>query len=161
MILIVMGISGAGKSTIAALLARQLGWEWVEADDLHPRLNVDKMHGGQPLTDDDRDEWLGDLVRVISRADAADQNLIVACSALKARYRERLSRAGDDVRFVYLRVTHLLAEERVAARPGHFMPPSLVASQMEVLEEPLDALVIDARLPAGEVVQAIVDSLRG
>jgi gluconokinase len=159
MILIVMGVSGAGKSTIAALLAAQLESEWLEADELHPRSNVDKMRSGQPLTDDDREEWLRDLSSVIARVDAAGKNLIVACSALKARYRERLGRAARDVRFVYLRVPHMLAEERVAARPGHFMPPSLVASQIEVLEEPLDALVIDARLPAKEIVEAVVDSL--
>ena len=155
MIVVVMGVSGAGKTTIGQALAAALGWPFVEADDLHPPANVAKMARGEPLDDADRAPW---LEAVAARMRALDDG-VVACSALRARYRDVL-RVRPDVRFVLLDVPPALLEERLAARRGHFMPPSLLTSQLATLERPADAVAIDGAPPVAAQVAAIRAALR-
>jgi gluconokinase len=136
MILIVMGVSGCGKSTIGALLARHLRWEFEDADWLHPPSNVDKMHNGIPLTDEDRWPWLGAIAAWIDKARGSCGHGVIACSALKRRYRDVLIGDRPDVRLVYLKGDETLIARRLAVRHEHFMPQSLLHSQFEALEEP-------------------------
>ena len=130
---IVMGVSGSGKTTIGARLARALGSEFVEGDDLHPPENVKRMTAGIPLTDDDRRGWLLAIAARLREAKRARIGLVVSCSALKRSYRDLLRSVVDaDVRFVYLAGSRALLAERLAQRRGHFMPPALLKSQMSV-----------------------------
>ena len=132
-----MGVCGAGKSLIGAKLARELDVEFVEGDALHPPENVRRMAAGIPLTDDDRHGWLLAIATRLRDAKRAGVGLVVSCSALKRRYRDLLRSAGDaEVRFVHLAGTRELLAERLATRRGHFMPPSLLESQLATLEEP-------------------------
>ena len=135
MIVIVFGVSGAGKTTIGRLLAEQLGWRFYEADDFHPRANIEKMRSGHPLTDEERWPWLERLREQMTRSLAANENAVLACSALKRAYRERL-RVSNDVRFVYLRGDYALIDKQLRDRRGHFMNPGLLRSQFADLEEP-------------------------
>ncbi len=135
-----MGVSGAGKTLIGAQLARALDVGFVEGDDLHPAANVDRMTAGIPLTDENRHGWLIAIAARLRDAKRAGVGLVVACSALKRRYRELLRSVGaGDVRFVYLKGDRALLAERMAQRPGHFMPPALLDSQLATLEEPVSA----------------------
>jgi gluconokinase len=149
MIIVLMGVSGSGKSYVGEALAASLGWPFYDADEFHPPQNKRKMAAGAPLTDDDRWPWLdaiaGELRRVLER----DGNAVLACSALKEAYRQLLARAGD-VRFVYLKGDPATIAARVAHRSHEYMPASLLPSQFATLEEPPDALVIDIsdELPA-------------
>jgi gluconokinase len=134
---VMMGVCGSGKSLIGAALARELDIEFVEGDDLHPPENVRRMAAGIPLTDDDRQGWLIAIAARLREARRAGVGLVVSCSALKRRYRDLLRSAGDaDVRFVYLAGSRALIEERMGKRQGHFMPASLLDSQLSILEEP-------------------------
>jgi gluconokinase len=134
---VMMGVSGSGKSTIGAQLARDLGVEFVEGDDLHPPDNVKHMAAGIPLTDDDRHGWLTAIAARLREAKRAGIGLVVTCSALKRSYRDLLRTAGEaDVRFVYLAGSRAVLAARMANRRGHFMPPSLLDSQLAILEEP-------------------------
>ena len=134
---IVMGVSGSGKTTIGARLARALGSEFVEGDDLHPPENVKRMTAGIPLTDDDRRGWLLAIAARLREAKRARIGLVVSCSALKRSYRDLLRSVGEtEVRFVYLAGSRALLAERLAQRRGHFMPPALLESQLSILEEP-------------------------
>lgn len=130
-----MGVSGAGKSAVGEALAALVGVPFVDADSLHPQVNVDKMAGGQPLTDDDRWPWLRAVGETLA---AADAGLVVACSALKRSYRDAIRASTPGVRFILLAVSRHELRERVAHRPGHFMPVSLLDSQLDTLE-PLEA----------------------
>jgi carbohydrate kinase (thermoresistant glucokinase family) len=134
--LVVMGVSGSGKTTIGNELARQLGWEFVDGDWFHPAANVEKMHSGIALTDEDRWPWLRAIAQWIDQTRAAGQCGIVTCSALKRRYRAILIGDRPDVRLVYLKGDLSLIARRLATRHEHFMPASLLASQFEALEEP-------------------------
>jgi gluconokinase len=134
--LIVMGVSGSGKSTIAAALADQLGWTFEDGDRFHPASNVAKMSAGHPLTDEDRGPWLGAIADEIDRVAAAGGRVVIACSALKRAYRDILVHGRDDVRIVYLDGSHDLIASRMAARKNHFMPPGLLDSQFATLEVP-------------------------
>ncbi|WP_225412599.1 gluconokinase [Stigmatella hybrida] len=156
MVVILMGVSGAGKTTIGRLLAHTLGWRFLEGDDFHPPANVAKMHAGVPLTDEDREPWLETLRGVLAEAVARGENVVLACSALRARYRQVLSVDPAQVRWVYLRGAPSLIAQRLAARRGHFMPPSLLDSQFNVLEEPQDALGVDV----SQGQRAVIDTLR-
>jgi gluconokinase len=133
---IVMGVSGCGKSTIGALLAQRLGWTYEDADWFHPASNVDKMHSGIPLTDEDRWPWLNAVAAWIDKARRSGGHGVIACSALKRRYRDVLIGDRADVRLVYLKGDETLIARRVATRHEHFMPRSLLHSQFEALEEP-------------------------
>jgi len=147
--LIVMGVSGSGKSTIADALARRLGWRFEDGDRFHPPANVAKMSAGHPLTDEDRRPWLEAIAAEIDRTCAANEKTIVACSALKRAYRDILVHGRSDVRFVFLKGTQELIADRLDQRKGHFMPPELLASQLRTLEppgpdEPVITVSIDA-----------------
>ena len=134
--LVVMGVSGSGKSTIADALAKRLGWRCEDGDKFHPASNVAKMSAGQPLTDEDRWPWLQAIADEIDRNCMRQQHVVVACSALKRAYRDILVHDRNDVRFVFLDGTEALIAGRLAARKGHFMPPGLLASQFRTLERP-------------------------
>ena len=156
--IILMGVSGSGKTTIGELLGQALGWPFYDADDFHPPANVERMRRGIALTDEDREPWLAALSRLIGEALTAEQSLVLACSALKEAYRERLKARGamaERVRFVYLRVPPEVAAARTKNRRGHFMPAALVPSQFAALEEPAAATVIDATQSPEEIVAAI------
>jgi gluconokinase len=135
-VMIIMGVSGSGKSTVGALLARRLHWEFEDADWLHPPSNVDKMHNGIPLTDEHRRPWLEAVATWIDNTRRAGEHAVVACSPLKRRYRDILIGDHTDVRLVYLRGDETLIARRIATRHEHFMPRSLLHSQFEALEEP-------------------------
>ncbi len=134
--LVVMGVSGSGKSTIAEHLAARLGWRYVDGDLFHPPSNVAKMSAGHPLTDDDRWPWLRAIAAEIDNLLAASISSVVACSALKRAYRDILVHGRDDIRIVMLDGTKELVAKRLAARKGHFMPPGLLDSQFKTLEPP-------------------------
>jgi gluconokinase len=147
MVIVVMGVSGSGKSHLGKALAAAEGWDFQEGDELHPAANIAKMRAGVPLDDDDRGPWLDRIAAWIADHLRADRPGVVACSALKRRYRDRLRRAGGGVRFVYLRVPHDELLRRMRQR-HHFMPPSLLESQLQTLEEP--AMETDALTVSGE-----------
>ena len=134
--LVVMGVSGSGKSTIAARLAERLGWTFEDGDRFHPASNVAKMSAGHPLNDDDRWPWLQAIADEIGRVCEARGHVVIACSALKRIYRDVLLRSRTDVRFVFLDGSKALIAERLAARKDHFMPPGLLDSQFKTLERP-------------------------
>jgi len=154
-IVLLMGVTGSGKTTVGRLLAAELGWTFVEGDDFHPRANVEKMHRGEPLDDADRAPWLRALRRRIDELVADGRSAVVACSALKATYRAVLATGRPEVRFVHLKAPRELIDDRLRHRVGHFMPPALLASQLDTLEEPADALVVDAAPAPAAVVATI------
>ncbi|MGY2051354.1 gluconokinase [Methylobacterium sp. JK268] len=135
-VVVVMGVAGSGKTTVASLLAGRLGWAFEDGDDFHPPANVAKMEGGTPLTDDDRRPWLEAIAAWIDDIRAGGRHGVVTCSALKRAYRAILVGDRPDVRLVYLQGDRDLIGRRMAARHGHFMPPSLLDSQFRTLEEP-------------------------
>ena len=162
MIVIIFGVSGAGKTTIGQLLAKELGWRFYEADDFHSQANIDKMHQGVPLTDENRWPWLENLRQLIKRCLAADENAVLACSALKEEYRRHL-RVGDNVKLVFLRGNYELIANQLRQRHRHFMNPALLQSQFADLEEPQateHAVVIDLGRSPRELVQEIKHKLR-
>jgi gluconokinase len=154
MIVIVMGTTGSGKTTIGNLLAKRMGWEFVDADDFHPPSNVEKMKHGIPLTDADRQPWLKALHDKIVEWTAEKRSVVLACSSLKQSYRDEL-RASSDVKFVYLKGSYQLFSERVLARKGHFAKQDLLASQFATLEEPTDAIIVDAAPSPEQIVSAV------
>jgi gluconokinase len=154
MIVIVMGTTGSGKTTIGTLLAKRLGWEFVDADDFHPPANVEKMKHGIPLTDADREPWLKALHDKIVEWNAEKRNVVLACSALRQGYRDEL-RASPDLKFVYLKGSYELFSQRVLARKGHFAKQDLLASQFATLEEPADAITVDAARSPEEIVSEV------
>lgn len=160
-LIIIMGVSGAGKTYIGRALAARLGWTFLDADDFHPPANVDKMRAGEPLTDADRAPWLDALHRAIADRAAAGESTVLACSALKQGYRDRLATGLTNVRWVHLRVGSATARMRLAQRANHFMPVNLIDSQFEALEPPRDALVVNGEQPADRVIEAIVIALEG
>jgi carbohydrate kinase (thermoresistant glucokinase family) len=162
-ILIVMGVSGSGKTTVAAMLAGRLNWRFQEGDALHPQANVDKMHHGVPLTDADRMPWLDSIAALIDRWNAEGVSGIIACSALKRAYRERIRAGRPAVELIYLRGARELVSSRITQRMGHFMPASLLASQFETLEEPgkdEPAITVDIGGSPSQIVEAILTALQ-
>ena len=161
MIVIIFGVSGAGKTTVGKLFARELGWRFVEADDFHPAANIEKMRSGQPLTDEDRWPWLDCLRKQIERSLSAGENAVLACSALKRIYRDRL-RSSDEVKFVFLRGDYALVEKQLRSRHGHFMDANLLQSQFDDLEEPQpdeNVLAIELGRTPGKIVEKIKTKL--
>jgi len=157
-IIIIFGVSGAGKTTVGKLLARELGWRLIEADDFHPAANIEKMRSGHPLTDDDRWPWLERLRDQIRQSLAAGENAVLACSALKRAYRDRLQ-ASEHVKFVFLRGDYALVEKQLHSRRGHFMNPDLLQSQFDDLEEPEpDEHVLT--IEVGHTPEEIVDRIK-
>ncbi|MDB5618300.1 MAG: gluconate kinase [Tardiphaga sp.] len=158
--LIVMGVSGSGKSTVAARLAERIGWDFADGDGFHPAANVARMSAGQPLTDDDRWPWLQAIADAIDKVSDSGGRLVVACSALKRAYRDVLVHGRDDVRIVYLDGSRELIESRMTARKDHFMPTSLLDSQFATLEPPgPDERPIVVSIDAS--VEAIIDAIVG
>jgi gluconokinase len=156
-IVIIVGVSGAGKTTVGKLLARELGWHFLEADDFHPEANIEKMSSGHPLTDEDRWPWLERLRKQIERSLAVGEDAVLACSALKRAYRDRL-RVSDEVKFVFLRGDYAFVEKQLRSRQGHFMNSALLQSQFNDLEEPRpdeNALTIELGGTPEEIVGEI------
>ena len=150
-----MGVTGCGKSTVGALLAKDCGWAFHDADDYHPAQNVAKMKRGAPLTDADRWPWLETLNALLLDSEAQDKSLALACSALRQVYRDRLARGCASVRFVFLDGEPELIRARLATRRGHYMNPQLLDSQFAILERPQDALQLDAASSPVELVRTI------
>ena len=159
MLVVVMGVSGSGKSTIGRLLAERLGCAFYDGDDYHPPANIAKMAAGIPLDDSDRAEWLGALVSLIANSLARGECGVIACSALKKRYRDVLRLDERQVRFVYLRGSFDAIQARLQSREGHFMSTSLLQSQFDALEEPDEAIVVDATLEPERVLDTIMEQL--
>ena len=161
-VFVVMGVSGSGKTTVAVLLAGQLGWKFGDADDFHSPGNVAKMHGGAALTDEDRWPWLHSIAGWIDPTRTAGGHGVLACSALKRTYRDILIGDRADVRLVYLRGSRALIARRQAARTGHYMPASLVDSQFDALEEPgadETPIVVSVEPKPARIVQAILEAV--
>jgi carbohydrate kinase (thermoresistant glucokinase family) len=161
-ILVVMGVSGSGKTTVAVMLAKALGVAFLEGDDFHPRANVEKMKGGTPLTDEDRWPWLKAIARQIDAWRAEGKAGVVTCSALKRAYRDVLIGDRREVRLVYLKGSHALIHARMAARHKHFMPVGLLDSQFATLEEPGPderPVVVDVGGAPAEIVVEIIRKL--
>ncbi len=159
MIVVVMGVTGSGKSTLGERLAAQLGWRFAEGDNFHSIENKEKMARGEPLTGADRWRWLDALRNRIRVAAGRQEGLVMACSALKEAYRERLRIPGAPgaVRFVYLKLSREVARERLASRHGHFMPVTLIDSQFADLEEPRDAQWLNAEANPNDLIHAIIE----
>ncbi|MCE3224174.1 MAG: gntK [Nitrospira sp.] len=155
-----MGVAGAGKTTIGRRLADELGWQFSDGDDFHPAANIEKMRQGHALTDADRQPWLERIHAAIVDRISRGQPAVLACSILKARYRAIVEAGCDShLRLVYLKAGKNLLRERVAHRVDHFLRQELLESQFAILEEPADALVIDAALPPQEIVGQIRSAL--
>jgi gluconokinase len=160
--LVVMGVSGSGKTTVAELLAKELGWPFMEGDRLHPPANVEKMRQGIPLTDADRAPWLDRIGEELKRWAAEGRSGVMTCSALKRAYRDRIRSARPDVRFVYLKGSEDLIRDRVATRHHEYMPASLLRSQFDTLEEPAPdepVVTVDAGGSAAREVAAVIAAL--
>ncbi|MDX1431370.1 MAG: gluconokinase [Gammaproteobacteria bacterium] len=161
MIVVVMGVSGSGKSTVGALLARRLGCAFHDGDDYHPPANVAKMTAGTPLADADRLPWLDRLRSLIDSARGRGEDAVIACSALSDRYRLRLAGSDADVRFVYLCGDRRTLQARIRARREHFMKPEMLDSQLAALEEPADAITVPVTESPAAIVERVVAALRG
>jgi gluconokinase len=158
---VVMGVSGCGKTEVGRSLAQRLGASFIDADDLHPPANVEKMRRGIPLADADRAPWLGLLNARLREAVAAGRPVVLACSALKQRYRDLLAADVPGLRFVHLSGSRELIAARLAARRHRYMPASLLDSQFAALEPPADAITIDVAMPVDKVVDAAATALAG
>ena len=168
MVIVVMGVSGVGKTTVGRALAVQLGWPFRDADDVHSPANVERMRRGEPLTDEHRAPWLAALAGIIATYTRDRRPLVLACSALSGAHREALLAGvragdGDDVRFVHLRAERAVLAERLGRRTGHFFPRDLLDSQLATLEAPVTGtpgvLELDATRPVSELVEAVRNAL--
>jgi gluconokinase len=158
-IVVLMGVTGVGKTTVGRMVALDLGWVFLDADDFHPQENVAKMRSGVPLNDADREPWLNALRSEIDARLEARESAVLACSALKQSYRDRLA-ASEAVRFVHLHGDEALIRERLLARSGHYMDPGLLASQFAALEEPHGVLVVDVRATPRDIASRIEAELK-
>jgi gluconokinase len=160
-IIIIFGVSGSGKTTIGKLLGHELRWQFIEADDFHPAWNIQKMRSGRPLIDEDRWPWLDCLRKQIEQLLAAGENVVLACSALKRAYRDRL-RVSEEIKFVFLRGDYAVVEKQLRSRRRHFMNPDLLQSQFDDLEEPQadeQALTVALGRTPEEIVEEIETKL--
>ncbi|MBK6644161.1 MAG: gluconokinase [Anaerolineales bacterium] len=151
-----MGVSGCGKSSVGGALAQSLRWDFYDADDFHPPANVAKMASGTPLDDSDRAPWLASLSELISSSLKADKPGVLACSALKERYRQKLMNGNDGVQIVYLKGSYDLIWSRMEKRTDHYMKPHMLKSQFETLEEPKNAITVDVSMSLDEIAQDIL-----
>ena len=158
MVLILMGVVGAGKTTIGKLLAQKLGWQFADADEFHPKQNIDKIARGIPLTDSDRAPWLAALHEAIEKWNADGRNVVLACSALKQSYRKELQ--TGPARFVYLKGDYELISRRLHSRHGHFATESILKSQLADLEEPQEAITVTVDKSPDEIVSEIIRQLK-
>ncbi|WPD74414.1 gluconokinase [Dickeya fangzhongdai] len=162
--IILMGVSGSGKSSVGARLAREINAKFIDGDDLHPRANIQKMASGQPLNDDDRAPWLERLNDAAYSLLHKNETGIIVCSALKKRYRDRLREGNDGMVFLYLKGSFEVILQRHQARAGHFMPTGLLQSQFDALEEPgemeTDVITVDINGPMDQVVERCAAALR-
>ena len=159
MLIIITGVSGVGKTTIGKLLSENMGWAFHEGDDYHTNVNLAKMRNGTPLTDEDRWPWLDALRTKISEIVLHEENAILSCSALKESYRMRLASGLKDIVFVYLQGDYQLIRNRISERVGHFMSADLLASQYIDLEEPQNAIVVDAALEPMAIINYLTQAL--
>jgi gluconokinase len=153
---IIMGVSGCGKTAVGKELAKQLGWDFYDADDFHPPASIAKMAVGIPLTDTDRAPWLASLHEMISLSLRQNRPGVLACSALKERYRQELLEDNPDVQIIYLKGSYDLIWSRLIARPGHYMKPHMLQSQFNALEEPQNVLTVDISLSVAEIIMQIL-----
>jgi gluconokinase len=158
MVIILMGVTGSGKSTVGRLLAEDIGWSYFDADDFHSEENIEKMKGGLPLNDADRKPWLEKLRELVRDCLHRSENAVLACSALKESYRKFLL-LDERVKLVYLKGDYQMIRERLAQRRSHYMEPALLDSQFETLEEPSECLVIDAASKPHAIVNTIRSAL--
>jgi gluconokinase len=158
MIIVLMGVTGSGKTTVGRLLAADLGWTYVDADDFHSEPNIEKMKGGIPLSDADRKPWLESLRELVRDRLSRSEDAVLSCSALKASYREFLL-LDESVKLVYLEGDYQVIQERLAQRRDHYMDPALLNSQFETLEEPTECLRIDAASDSPAILRTIRSSL--
>ena len=162
MIVVTMGVCGTGKTSVGQIVASRMGWTFIEGDDLHPAASREKMASGTPLTDDDRWPWLDSIAEAMRTIHAAGGSAVVACSALRQVYRDRLRLSGAEIIFLHLTGDPSLIRQRMENRRGHFMPPGLLASQLETLEEPTaeeHPIIIDASLPVNAIVDDVLAHL--
>ena len=157
---VIMGVSGSGKSSLGKALADHLGWDFYDADDVHPPANVAKMSSGIPLNDEDRAPWLASLHDLIESCLREDRPGVLACSALKERYRQTVLSGNAGVPLVYLKGSYELMRSRMVHRPGHYMKANMLQSQFDALEEPHNALTVDAARPLDELVSQILSPTR-
>lgn len=155
MVLVIMGVSGSGKTSVGKLLCEKLGWKYFEGDEYHPKENIEKMSQGFPLNDDDRKPWLLKLRSLIEESLMQEKNIILTCSGLKESYRKIL-KVNNDVKFIYLKGSYELIESRMKLRKDHFMKPGMLSSQFEALQEPTDAMVINIDQELNKIVGEIV-----
>jgi gluconokinase len=165
MVIVIMGVSGSGKTVVGESLAARLGWAFEDADDWHSPANIEKMRRGVALTDDDRRQWILSLRDAIQKWIVDERDVALACSALRERYRDVLCEGDpnrESLRFVYLKGTYEEIDQRLRSRVGHFMPESLLKSQFAALEEPgpSEALVVDVGQPVSEIVATIIQGVR-
>ncbi len=156
---IVMGVSGSGKTSVGKSLAKHLGWDFYDADDFHPPENVAKMAKGISLTDSNRAPWLAALHELISFSLAQNRPGVLACSALKERYRQKLLEGNDGVQLIYLKGSYDLIRSRMSARKDHYMKPQMLQSQFETLEEPVNALIVDITPSVDEILKVILQNM--
>ena len=156
--IVIMGVSGSGKTTIGKILARELGWDFFDADDFHSVENQEKMSKGIPLSDEDRAEWLNALGELLQNRGKLKCPCVLACSALKQKYRDKLA-VSKNIQFVYLYGSYEQIETRMKRRKGHYMPVQLLQSQFEALEEPRDAVIVDISVSPEEIVQSILKGI--
>ena len=157
--IIVMGVSGCGKSSVGKLLAEKLGWDFYDADDFHPPVNVKKMADGIPLDDSDRAPWLALLHELISSSLKQNQPGVLACSALKERYRQQLIEGNENVQLVYLKGNYDLIWSRMSTRREHYMQPEMLQSQFDALEEPVNALTMDISGPVDDISSKVLEQV--
>ena len=153
---LIMGVSGSGKTTLGQALAQELGWDFFDADDFHPPENIAKMSAGIPLSDSDRVLWLASLHEVLLSTLKANRHPVLACSALKEKYRAQLLDDVDRIEIIYLRGSYELIWSRMSTRAGHYMKPEMLKSQFNALEAPKDAFVLDVSVSLEDMIDKIV-----